>query len=107
MSVITARFNLSPSESRRYLLDYSLDLGVGESITGISFTVSSPSGEVSPTLTVTNVVLAPAVNGVVNQATFFLSGGTAGQTYEVDFLATTSIAQIIETVVAVTSQVKV
>lgn len=107
MSLISAAFTLSPLESRRYLLDYSLDLAVGENLIGLTFTITSPSGELVPTLLVTNVVLAPAVNGVVYQATFFVSGGTAGQTYEIDFLATTSIAQIIETVVAINSRVKV
>lgn len=107
MSLITARFNQSPLEARRYLLDYVLDLAVGESLSSLAFSISSPSGELSPTLVVSSVVLAPAVGGVVNQATFFVSGGTAGQSYEIDFLATTSIAQIIETVVAVNIQVKV
>ncbi len=106
MSLISARFRQSPTEARRYLLDYSLDLAVGESVSGIATSVISTSGEVSPTLVVNNVVLAPAVGGIVNQATFFLSGGTSGQSYEVQFLATTSIAQIIETVVAVVIQVK-
>lgn len=106
MSVITARYNQSPFEVRRYLTDYSLDLAAGENLIGITFTITSPSGEVSPTLVVNNVVLAPAINGQVTQMTFFVSGGTPGQNYEIDFLATTSIAQIIETVVAFNTQVK-
>lgn len=106
MSLITARFRKSPAEARRYLLDYTLDLAVGESVTGIATSVISTTGELAPALVVNNVVLAPAVGGIVSQATFFLSGGTAGQSYEVQFLATTSIAQTIETVVAVAVQVK-
>jgi hypothetical protein len=107
MSKITARFDKSPASVRRYLIDYTLDLATGESISSIAApTVTSPSGEESPTLVINNIVLAPAVNGVVNQATFFASGGTSGQTYEVEFLATTSIGQIFDTVIAFTVQVK-
>lgn len=107
MSQIVARFKKSPAENLRYLLDYTLDLATGENLVSFATpTVTSPSGELVPTLVINNIVLAPAVNGVVNQATFFASGGTAGQTYEVEFLATTSIGQVIDTVIGFTVQVK-
>lgn len=107
MSKITARFNKSPLSVRRYLIDFTLDLATGESVSSIAVpTVTSPSGELVPSLVINNIVLAPAVNGVVNQATFFASGGTSGQTYEVEFLTTTSIGQILDTVIAYTVQVK-
>lgn len=107
MSNITARFNQSPPESLRYLIDMTLDLATGENIASIAApTITSPSGELIPTLVVNSIVLAPAVNGVVNQATYFVSGGTAGQTYEIDFLITTSLPQVHEVVVAMNIQVK-
>lgn len=107
MSQITARFNQSPPESLRYLIDMTLDLAVGENIASIAApTITSPSGELIPTLVVSNIVLAPAVSGVVNQATYFVSGGTAGQNYEIDFLVTTSLPQVHEVVVAMNIQVK-
>lgn len=107
MSKISAKFNKSPPAVRRYLIDYTLDLSAGESVASIAPpTVTSPSGELVPTLVITSIVLAPAVNGVVNQATYFASGGTSGQTYEVEFLATTSIGQVLDTVIAYTVQVK-
>lgn len=108
MSTIEARFNKSPSESRRYLIDMTLDLSTGESIASIAApTITSPSGELVPTLVVNNIVLAPAVNGQITQATFFASVGTSGQNYEVDFLVTTTLPQVIEVVVAYNIQVKV
>lgn len=107
MSTIEARFNQSPSESRRYLIDMTLDLSTGESIASIAAPViTSPSGELAPTLVVSNIVLAPAVNGQVTQATFFVSVGTAGQSYEIDFLITTTLPQVIEVVVSFNIQVK-
>lgn len=106
MSQIDAQFRKSPLETRRYLLDYTLDLATGESLTGLSVTVTSPSGELVPTLIINNVALAPAVGGIVNQATFFASGGTAGQTYEVEFLATTTLTQVFDDVVGFTITVK-
>jgi len=101
MSLPTATFSKGFQENRRYLIDMTLDLAVGESIASIAAPViTSPSGEMIPTLVINNIVLAPAVNGIVNQATFFASIGTAGQSYEVDFLITTSLPQVIEAVVA-------
>lgn len=108
MSQITARFNQGPSESRRYLIDMTLDLATGESIASIAApTIISPSGQLVPALVINNIVLAPAVNGQVTMATFFASVGTSGQNYEVDFLVTTTLPQVIEVVVAFNIQVKV
>jgi hypothetical protein len=106
MSQIVAKFRKSPSENLRYLLDYTLDLSTGESLVSIAVTVTSPTGEIVPTLVINNVVLAPAVNGIVNQATYFASVGTNGEGYEVEFLATTTLGQIIDQVVAYTIAVK-
>lgn len=108
MSLITARFNKSPAESRRYLIDMILDLATGESIASIAApVVISTSGELVPTLVISSIVLAPAVNGQITQATFFAAGGTPGQTYEVDFLVTTTLPQVLEVVVAYIIQVKI
>lgn len=107
MSQVTANFKQSPPAVRRYLIDYSLDLSTGESVASVADpTVTSPSGELSPTLVVSNVVLAPAVNGIVSQVTFFLSGGTSGQNYEVEFLTTTTLTQVFDDVIGVVIAVK-
>jgi hypothetical protein len=107
MSVITARFNQSPEEVKRYLVDYTLDLATGENLTSVPAPViTSPSGELVPQLVITNIALAPAINGQVTQFTFFAQGGTSGQNYEVDFLATTSLTQKLECVVAFNIAVK-
>lgn len=107
MSQIEAKFSQSPPESLRYLIDMTLDLATGESIASIAApTITSPSGELVPTLVVSNIALAPAVNGQVTQASYFVAGGTAGQSYEIDFLITTSLPQVHEVVVAMNIQVK-
>lgn len=107
MSNISARFNQSPYEVKRYLVDFTLDLATGESLTTIPApTITSPSGELVPTLVVSNIALAPSVGGQITQFTFFVSGGTAGQNYEIDFLASTTLTQVLECVVAFNTQVK-
>ncbi|MFI5397604.1 MAG: hypothetical protein ACHQ9S_18865 [Candidatus Binatia bacterium] len=107
MSLTTARFNQSPSEVKRYLVDFTLDLATGESLVSIPApTITSPSGELIPTLVVSSIALAPAVGGQITMFTFFVSGGTAGQNYEIDFLASTTLTQVLECVVAFNTAVK-
>lgn len=107
MSQITACFSKSPTEVKRYLVDCTLDLASGENLTSVPAPViTSPSGELVPTLVVSSIALAPAVGGQVTMFTYFVSGGTNGQNYEVDFLYTTSLTQQLETVVAYNIAVK-
>ena len=107
MSQITARFLQSPIEVRRYLVDHTLDLAAGENLLSIGApTITSPSGELVPTLVINSIALAPAVGGQVTMYTFFASGGTPGQNYEVSFLASTSLTQQFNTVVAFNIAVK-
>lgn len=100
MSNIIATETQSPNEELRYLLDYTLDLNTGESLVSVVPTVTSQS-EPTPLLVVDNVALAPAVGGQVSMATFFASVGTVGVSYEVSFLATTTLGQVIESVVRI------
>lgn len=99
MSTLSARIKQSPSETKRWMLDYTAQLSPGESVTGVSVSLipvsTPPLG--SPALVVNNIVLGPG--GL--QAVFYVSGGADGQTYEAKFLATTSINQIFEDVVEV------
>lgn len=97
MTTLTARFRQTPSEVRRYLIDYTLDLAAGETITSMATPVIVPGNgvAVSPPLVINNVVIAPGAL----QVAFFASGGVDGGTYEVQFLATTSIAQVREDVI--------
>lgn len=106
MSDISAKFRKSPASVRRYLIDYTLDLPVGDSIVSVAPPAVTCPNELSPTLLINGIVLAPAINGQVTQATFFATGGTNGNTYEVEFLATDSLGQVFDTVVAFTVQVK-
>lgn len=107
MSTLIAKFTQGPAEVRRYMLDYTLDLNAGENLVGVVPTISSPSGESPPLLVVNNVVLAANAAGQVVYCTFFVSLATGGQNYEIDFLATTSLTQVIEAVVGIVGQVKV
>jgi hypothetical protein len=95
MSELSAVFRQGPSEVRRYLLDYTLELQTGEEVTGITVTITSPSGENPPLLVVNNITVASG--GL--QAFFYASAGTSGQTYEAKFLATTTLDQVFEDVV--------
>jgi len=98
MSKLSARFNQSPNEVKRYLLDYTLDLAVGETVISAAAptVVPTPGQVASPPLVVNNVVIGPGNL----QVAFFVSGGVNGNYYEVQFLTTTSLGQVREDVVA-------
>lgn len=96
---VTAVFTQGAQEIKRYLLDYTLNLAVGETVTAVPApTITTPQGQSdanSPTLTVTGIVIGPG-NLVV---AYFVQGGVAGGTYYVNFLTTTSLTQVLEDVV--------
>ena len=102
MSTFSAKFKQSPVETKRYVLDFTLQLTTGESISSVAFSIAQIAGATSPALAVTGVALLPAVAGVVSGAAYFVSGGVNAGVYEVTFLATTSIGQILEDVVQYT-----
>jgi hypothetical protein len=97
MSTIAARFVQSPEEVKRYLLDYTLFLVPGESVVGITFTINNLTTPIlgSPPLVVSTIVLGPG--GL--QALYFVSGAATNNSYEVVFLATTSVGQVLQDVV--------
>ncbi len=102
MSTFSGVFKQSPAETKRYVLDYSLQLAVGESITGVTAIVTQISGAATPAFLVTGIALLPAVNGQVTGAAYYASGGANPGVYEVKFLGTTSIGQVLEDVVQYT-----
>lgn len=95
MSVLSGRFQQTVSEVKRYELDYTDQLASGETVVSIAVNVTSPSGA-STMLTINNVAITPAGN----QAVFYASGGQDLSSYEVQFLATTTLTQVFEDVVA-------
>ena len=100
MSRPSARFTQTPNNRLRYMLDYSLELNPGETVVSMATPTIVP-GTVppsSPALVVNGVVIASDGAHVV----YFVSGGGAPGTYEVQFIATTSIGQILEDVVVYT-----
>lgn len=101
MSMFAARFKQSPVEVKRYVLDFTLQLAPGEGISSVAITIIQTGGVVlgSPPLVVNGMALLPPVSGVVLGAAYFVSGGIDSGIYEVKFLATTSIGQVLEDVV--------
>lgn len=100
---LSARFNQSPAEKRRYLLDYTLQLAAGETLTGFVVTISSPTDVPNVgVFAITGLAIAPG--GL--QAAFFASGGLDLTTYDVKFVATTTLTQQLEDVVEFTVREK-
>lgn len=99
MSTLSARLTQAPSEVKRWMLDYTAQVTQGETIVGLTVTVT-PIGTVpmgSPAVVINNIVIAPGAT----QAIFYAQGGADGQNYEAVFLATTSIGQVFEDVVEI------
>jgi len=103
MTTLSGQFTQDNPENRRYILDYTLQLSSGETVTGLTFTISSPTGDNPANFTVNSLTIASAGT----MAFFYATGGTANQQYEVAFLATTSIGQVFEDVVKFTITPKV
>ena len=80
-------FSKSPAERKRYAVDYSDWLGVGETLSSYTLT-STPSGG----MTVDGASIATGNTVLV----FFISGGTAGVQYTLDVNIATSSGQIKE-----------
>lgn len=99
MSTYSAKFTQSPAETKRYVVDYSLQLATGEQINSVAVSINQITGATSPALVINNVALLPPVSGIVSGFAYFASGGVTLGTYEVQFLATTSLGQILEDVV--------
>lgn len=97
MSRLSGRFTQAPEEVRRYILNYTLTLSQGETISSLvvnSITQVFGKTTVAP-FVVNNIVIGPGSTQVV----YFVSGGDDQTDYEVQFLATTSVGQVIEDVV--------
>lgn len=85
----TFKFIQRDGERKLYALDYSAWLAVGETVTNAAFTVLTST---SPALVVSNIQYLNANTGVA----YFVSGGVAGERYEVSVVATTSTAELKE-----------
>lgn len=96
MTISSARFKQAPLEVRRYVIDYTLQMSPGETVTAITPTITSPT---DGPLTLVVASIAIASSGL--QAAFYASGGAVNQSYEVDFITTTSIGQTFEDVVQI------
>jgi hypothetical protein len=95
---LSASFQQSPIELKRYLLNWTAQLAQGEIVTSVIATVSSPTDPLNQGgAQVTGIAIVPAGT----QAVFFMSFSNPGpgantadnQTYLVSFTATTSLTQ--------------
>lgn len=94
MSKITARLGQSPAERKRYILDLDLELDDGEVVNDIEVTITSPT-DAATMIVVDGVTIAP--DG--RQAAFYVSIGEDLNSYLIQFLSTTSLTKVLETVV--------
>lgn len=101
MTTLSASFRQSPAETKRYVMDYTLQLAPGEGIESMAINIVQTGGPTIgvPALVVNNTALLPPVKGVVLGAAYYVSGGGDACQYEVQFLATTTIGQILEDIV--------
>jgi hypothetical protein len=103
MTQYAARFKQSPAELKRYVLDFSLDLAPGENVSSVVINVVYNSGPIATPLVVNSVALLPPnAAGQTYGFAFFVSGGSDTSVYEVQFLVTTSLTQVLEEVVLYT-----
>jgi hypothetical protein len=96
MTTLVAKYKQSPSEVKRYVADYSLDLDAGETIVTITPTIFPPTGATTPVLVCNGVAIAPAGTSFI----YYVSGGQSGYQYEVQFLVTTTLSKTLEAVIA-------
>lgn len=89
------RFQKQPADIKKYQIDYSDWLGTGENVTSVGTTVTllnPATGDVGePTLTVGTTQI---VGGTVFE--YYMSLGTDGKRYKVEFLADTDDSQTVE-----------
>jgi hypothetical protein len=93
MAKIVARFTKSPSERKRYDVDYSQWLEGEEVITGAVATVfpDSSSADSTPVF-VDSIVIFPGATGIA----FFANAGTAGRSYKLRLVTQTTLTEIKE-----------
>ena len=102
MSTITGRFKQSPNERKRYILDLDLELDSGEQIDEVETNITSPTGSAVPVVADT-ITVAPEGR----QATFMVSAGEDANSYLIQFLTTTTLGKVLETVVQYDIEAKV
>jgi hypothetical protein len=103
VSTLQAKFTQSPSENLRYVLNYTLFLAPTESIVAVASVVQQNAGFATPPLVITGLnVIAGIGTAPATTAAYFASGGVDQGVYEVQFLATTSLGQILEDIVLYT-----
>jgi hypothetical protein len=83
------KFVKTPSEVKRYSVEYSDWLDTGEYLQSVVFGVPTAPGD--PLVAIANTIESSAT-----RLTFFISGGAAGASYEVSVKTTTTGGQVKE-----------
>ena len=83
------KYTQTPTERKRYLVDFTEWLDTGETVVG--FSSSSTPADATPAI-IDNFVIAG--NGL--SVSIYVSGGILGTNYRIDTLATTSGGQVKE-----------
>lgn len=101
MSKITGRFEQTPEERRRYILNYTLAVSPGEFVASMAVPVILQTfGKVSVApFVIDGVAIGP---DPFTSVVFYASGADDDTIWEVQFLATTSAGQILEDVIEFT-----
>lgn len=86
------KFTKTPTEAKRYKIDYSHWLDASEYVSAVSFST------ISTNIGLINCIAGP-IGATDTTVTFFATGGTDGQTYEVAVTMTTSGNQIKQDVI--------
>lgn len=96
----TARFVQTPTSRKRYLMNYQLDLATGETITGITVAITSPTdGSNVGGARVTGLAVDPTGQSAAYFFDFASPTLANGQIYNVQFTTTTTVGQILNDLV--------
>lgn len=86
------KFTKTPTETKRYKIDYSHWLDSGEYVSAVAFAIiSTNTGAVS--------FLTDTIGATDTDVTFLVYSGTDGETYEVSVTLTTTAGQVKQDVI--------
>ena len=95
--IANERLCKQPAEQRKFSIEFNNLLGTSETVSSIS-TVSSEKidGTTSDLTIATTAIETSASSGKNSMTTFWVSGGTTGNTYKIEAVVVTSDSAILE-----------
>ena len=86
-----------PTETRKFGMEFNNVLGTSETVTSITSIVSERiDGSTSDLTVATTAIETSTVSNKDSLVTFWLAGGTTGNTYKLEVLVNTSSSAILE-----------